>query len=54
MVTDRDLRAHVGYLERTKVNGAMTEKVRTVSPSITLEEAAQILPQISDRRLARG
>ena len=43
MVTDRDLRAHVGYLERTKVNGAMTEKVRTVSPSITLEEAAQIL-----------
>ena len=43
MVTDRDLRAHVGYLERTKVNGAMTEKVRTVSPSTTLEEAAQIL-----------
>jgi acetoin utilization protein AcuB len=43
MVTDRDLRAHVGYLERTKINGAMTEKVRVVSPSITLEEAAQIL-----------
>jgi acetoin utilization protein AcuB len=43
MVTDRDLRAHVGYLERTKVNGAMTEKVRAVSPSVTLEEAAQIL-----------
>ena len=43
IVTDRDLRAHTGYLERTKVNGAMTEKVRTVSPSTTLEEAAQIM-----------
>ena len=43
IITDRDLRAHVGYLERTRVNGVMTEKVRTVSPATTLEEAAQIL-----------
>jgi len=43
IVTDRDLRAHTGYLERTKVNGVMTEKVRTVSPSTTLEEAAQTM-----------
>ena len=42
IVTDRDLRAHAGYLERTKVNGVMTEQVRTVSPATTLEEAAQI------------
>jgi acetoin utilization protein AcuB len=43
IITDRDLKAHVGYLERTRVNGVMTEKVRTVSPATTLEEAAQIL-----------
>jgi acetoin utilization protein AcuB len=41
VVTDRDLRAHAGYLERTRVNGVMTEQVRTVSPATTLEEAAQ-------------
>jgi len=43
ILTDRDLRAHTGYLDRTKVNGVMTEKVRTVGSSTTLEEAAQIL-----------
>src|SRR5262245_17639391 len=43
IVTDRDMRAHIGDLERTRVNGAMTEKVRTVSPSTTMEEAAQIM-----------
>jgi acetoin utilization protein AcuB len=43
IITDRDLRAHVGYLERTRANGVMTEKVRTVSPATTLEEAAQIM-----------
>ena len=43
IVTDRDVRLHAGHLERTRVNSAMTEKVRTVSPSTTLEEAAQIM-----------
>lgn len=43
IVTDRDLRSHAGYLERTRANGVMTEKVRTVSPATTLEEAAQIM-----------
>ena len=59
VVTDRDLRAHAGYLERTKVNGVMTEQVRTVSPATTLEEAAQIclkfqiggLPVVDNGRL---
>ena len=59
IITDRDLRAHVGYLERTRVNGVMTEKVRTVGPETTLEEAAQILlkfqigglPVVDDGRL---
>jgi acetoin utilization protein AcuB len=43
ILTDRDLRAPAGYLDRTKANGVMTEKVRTVNSSTTLEEAAQIL-----------
>ncbi|HET8563211.1 MAG TPA: CBS domain-containing protein [Candidatus Binatia bacterium] len=43
IVTDREMREHIGHLEHTKVNGAMTEKVITVSPSTTLEEAAQLL-----------
>ena len=43
IITDRDIRAHVGDLERTKINGVMTEKPLTVSPSTTLENAAQTL-----------
>ena len=43
IVTDRDLRQHVGFLERTKVNAAMTENALTVTPQTTLEEAAQLL-----------
>jgi len=43
IVTDRDIRQHLGYLEKTKVNAAMTEKLVTVLPKTTLEEAAQLL-----------
>jgi acetoin utilization protein AcuB len=43
IITDLDMRAHAGYLAKTKVNGAMTEKALTVSPSATLEEAARKL-----------
>ena len=43
IVTDRDIRQHLGYLEKTKVNAAMTEKLVTVLPQTTLEEAAQLL-----------
>jgi acetoin utilization protein AcuB len=43
VITDRDLRAHVGDLARTKINGVMTEKPLTVEPSTTLESAAQTL-----------
>ena len=42
-VTDRDIREHKGFLEQTKVNAAMTEKLMTVTPEITLEEAAKLL-----------
>jgi acetoin utilization protein AcuB len=43
IITDRDIRAHLGYLEQTKINGVMTEKVLTISPASTVEEAAQLL-----------
>jgi acetoin utilization protein AcuB len=43
IITDRDLRGHLGYFEHTRINGVMTETVHTVSPSTTVEEAAQIL-----------
>jgi acetoin utilization protein AcuB len=59
IITERDLRAHQGYLERTRVNGIMTEDPRTIGSESTLEEAAQImlqrqiggLPVIADGRL---
>ena len=43
IVTDRDLRQYMGHLENTKVNGAMTEEVLTITPQATLEEAAKQL-----------
>jgi len=43
IVTDKDLRQHLGYLDRTKVNAVMTEKLVTVLPKNTLEEASQLL-----------
>lgn len=59
MISDRDLRQYTSTLERTKVNGMMTEKLITVRPSTTLEEAAHILlkhkigglPVVTDGRL---
>jgi acetoin utilization protein AcuB len=35
ILTDRDMRAHTGYFEKTKASGVMTEKVITVDPSTT-------------------
>jgi acetoin utilization protein AcuB len=43
IITERDLRAHQGYLERTKVNGVMTERPWSIDSQATLEEAAQIM-----------
>jgi len=59
MITDRDLRAHQGHLDHTKINGVMSENPVAVTPATTLEEAARImlerqfggLPVISDGRL---
>lgn len=43
IVTDRDMREHAGYLDRTEVKAAMSEKPVTVTPATTLEAAAQIM-----------
>jgi acetoin utilization protein AcuB len=59
IITDRDLRQHAGYLEKTKVNEAMTEAVVTATPQTTFEEAAAImlkqkisaLPVVEDGKL---
>ncbi|HEX9878845.1 MAG TPA: CBS domain-containing protein [Candidatus Binatia bacterium] len=43
IVTDSDLRQHIGYLEKTKVNAGMTRDPMTVRPESTLEEASKLL-----------
>ena len=43
MLTDRDVRQHLGHEERTRVTAAMTEDPITVTPATTLEDAAQLL-----------
>src|SRR5215813_694879 len=43
ILTDRDVRRHVGVEERTRVEAAMTETPLTVSPLTTVEEAVQLM-----------
>lgn len=43
ILTDGDLRQHLGFLEKTKVNAAMTQTLVTVSPNDTIEKAAQLM-----------
>ncbi|HXG52470.1 MAG TPA: CBS domain-containing protein [candidate division Zixibacteria bacterium] len=43
IITDRDIREHVGYLDRTPVKVAMTEKPITVTPATTVEAATHRL-----------
>lgn len=45
ILSDRNVREHMGHLERTKVNVAMTQDLMTVTPLTTLEEAAKLLLQ---------
>lgn len=45
IITDRDLRQHLGHLAKTKVRDAMSENVVTVSPLTTLEHAAHLMLQ---------
>ncbi len=43
MVTDRDLRQHLGHEHQVRITAAMTENPITVTPATTLESAAQLL-----------
>lgn len=43
IITDRDLREHAGLLERTKISSAMTKDLLTVTPRVTLEQAAKLM-----------
>jgi acetoin utilization protein AcuB len=43
IITDRDIREHVGLLDRTEVKTAMSKKPVTVTLATTVEAAAQLL-----------
>ncbi len=43
ILTDRDLRRHVGAEERTRVGAAMNETPLTVSPQTTVEDTVQLM-----------
>ncbi len=45
ILAERDLHAHSGYLERTKVDAAMTCPAITVAPEETAANAARLLIQ---------
>jgi len=43
ILTERDLRAHAGHLENTRVNAVMRTSLVTVAPDETVEEAARLM-----------
>ena len=43
IITDRDLRQHVGQLEHTRVDVVMAKPVITVAPDMLLDQAANLL-----------
>ncbi len=43
ILSDRDIRQHLGHLRDTKVTGAMTDDAITVTPDTAIEDAAEIL-----------
>ena len=43
ILTDRDIRHHIGSEDRTKISAAMTETPLSVSPSTTVEDATQLM-----------
>jgi len=60
ILTKRDLRAHAGHLENTRVNAVMRTALGAVVSGDTVEEAARLmlkhkisgLPSVADGRLA--
>jgi len=45
IITERDLRQHSGYLDTTRVSGAMTGSPITVTPNTSIEDAARLMLQ---------
>jgi len=43
IITDRDLRQHVGQLEHTRIDAVMVKPVITVAPDMLLDQAANLL-----------
>ncbi len=43
IVTERDIREHMGYLGSTRVNAAMRTALITVAPHNTVEDAARLM-----------
>jgi CBS domain-containing protein len=43
IVSDRDLAAHIGHLDHTRVNAAMTPDPVTVSADVTVDTAARLM-----------
>ncbi len=43
IITERDLRQHLGYLEATRVNGVMTPSPMTVTSHSSVEDAARLM-----------
>ena len=43
IVTERDIRQHVGFLHETRVSGAMTEGAIVVAPGTSIDEAVEIM-----------
>jgi acetoin utilization protein AcuB len=43
ILSERDLRQHLGYLESTRVDGAMTAAPMTVSSQMSVQDAARLL-----------
>ncbi len=59
IISDRDVRRHVGYLQSTKITAAMTPDPKTVTPKMSVEDAARLmishkiggLPVVEDGKL---
>ncbi len=45
IITERDLRQHIGYLDATRVDGAMSPTPMTVPPHSSVQDAARLLLQ---------
>jgi acetoin utilization protein AcuB len=60
IITDRDMREHAGYLDRTEVKAVMSKEPLSVTPATTVEATAQLLlkhkigglPVVENGRLA--